>query len=612
MAAPGRTEDDGPERSAQANNSNGRCGDDQTSGGSTLRKLLEHSEVSSERQNPYVALWSKLWEADPPALPLQLAPGAPWPKVRRFIPSFLTSSLLHTAIVFFFVSIPFSELLAWLMGYPLPKKPRPAPEIVVEYRHLNLADYLPSIHPPGQGKAPGRGVKPGARPRLGATHFDPRISIISNPPNPDNFRLTLKTDIKPPTLKLPKDLKIPDFVSGGPLTVPAPPKAQSPAPEKAATPAPPKPTPAPPPVEAKAPAPPAVPIVPHIAPRVYAPPPPPSLALATQLPNIPVPQLEIPPPPPPVKTPSAEAGSGEGQPTPAASAAAPAAGKSGSGLPSDQNQPGGGPKIMALSTEPVPFTDLSQIPGGHHEGAFSIGPAGTQTGSPGGVPGGSPEAGEGGPGAGGDKSTAVGGGKGPLGGGGPGSGTGPSVSITGGGGTTGTSGGTLPPLRPQDLVYKVKPDAPKAHAPTMVVSSGASGGGGLRVYGVLHSDRIYTVYFSMPGKSWILQYCLRASAPPADPAAGTVQLTIPPALTPPAAIDQFDFQRSPDQQDSASGMIILHGTINDEGVVSGVTVLQGLEPTLDAAAVEAFSRWKFKPAMRAGAPVAIEFLVGIP
>jgi outer membrane biosynthesis protein TonB len=33
---------------------------------------------------------------------------------------------------------------------------------------------------------------------------------------------------------------------------------------------------------------------------------------------------------------------------------------------------------------------------------------------------------------------------------------------------------------------------------------------------------------------------------------------------------------------------------------------------MDEAARLAFSRWKFKPAMRAGKPVAIELLVGIP
>ncbi len=59
-------------------------------------------------------------------------------------------------------------------------------------------------------------------------------------------------------------------------------------------------------------------------------------------------------------------------------------------------------------------------------------------------------------------------------------------------------------------------------------------------------------------------------------------------------------------------MIVLHGIIHEDGSVSDLTVLQGLDPTSDAAARAAFSRWKFKPALRAGTPVALEILVGIP
>ncbi len=170
-----------------------------------------------------------------------------------------------------------------------------------------------------------------------------------------------------------------------------------------------------------------------------------------------------------------------------------------------------------------------------HEGAFSISPTGTLQGSPGGAPGGSTDVGVGGPGAGGDKSVAVGkGSEKPGGGGGGVSATvptgSPTLSVSGPSGSPAVAVGTLAPLKAEDLVYAVKPETPKAHAPSMVVSSGSSGGGGLRIYGVLHGDRIYTVYFSMPGKNWILEYCARESPPQVDAAARTVQISIHPPL----------------------------------------------------------------------------------
>jgi hypothetical protein len=146
----------------------------------------------------------------------------------------------------------------------------------------------------------------------------------------------------------------------------------------------------------------------------------------------------------------------------------------------------------------------------------------------------------------------------------------------------------------------------------MVVSAGSYGGGGLRVYGVLHGDKIYTVYFSMPGKSWILQYCARDAAPPVDSATRVVEIHIQPPLLPPAAIEQFDFHRPPEPPDSAHTLIILHGIMHEDGSVSDLEVVQGVDSLSDAAARAAFARWKFKPAVRAGAPVALEILVGIP
>jgi hypothetical protein len=116
----------------------------------------------------------------------------------------------------------------------------------------------------------------------------------------------------------------------------------------------------------------------------------------------------------------------------------------------------------------------------------------------------------------------------------------------------------------------------------------------------------------MPGKSWILQYCAHEPAAQVDASARVVQIHISPPLAPPAAIEQFDFRRPQAPSDAGQPMIILHGFIHEDGTVSDLAALEGSDPASNAAACAAFSRWKFKPALRAGVPVALEILVGIP
>jgi TonB family protein len=162
------------------------------------------------------------------------------------------------------------------------------------------------------------------------------------------------------------------------------------------------------------------------------------------------------------------------------------------------------------------------------------------------------------------------------------------------------------------LVYPVTAAKPNVRVPGIVVSSGPGGGGGLRVYGVLHGKRIYTVYLTMPGKNWILQYCSRDESHPPSQASRVVQVLMEPPLVPPSPISQFDFHRPATMNEPPGSMIILHGLIGEDGGVSSVEIQQGLEPTLNDAALAAFSRWKFNPALRNGSAITVEILVGIP
>jgi TonB family protein len=138
------------------------------------------------------------------------------------------------------------------------------------------------------------------------------------------------------------------------------------------------------------------------------------------------------------------------------------------------------------------------------------------------------------------------------------------------------------------------------------------GGGGLRVYGVLRGGKIYTIYLPMTGKNWILQFCRRqkSSATPPRSTGRTARLDY--GLVPPSPDKQFDFHRLPVPEDKADEFIVLQGVIREDGSVDELRVLESIEAISDQAALAAFSRWKFQPALEAGKPVEVDILVGIP
>jgi TonB family protein len=149
--------------------------------------------------------------------------------------------------------------------------------------------------------------------------------------------------------------------------------------------------------------------------------------------------------------------------------------------------------------------------------------------------------------------------------------------------------------------------------PGIVIAAGPIGGGGLEVYGALHCGKIYTVLLPMSGKNWTLQFCQTPGpeiTAPAQTRSSVVHMEA--ALMPPEAETRFDFKRLPIPAEKIHKLIILEGTILPEGTVQNLKVHEGLAPAVDAAALRAFSQWTFKPAMRAGKPVSVDVLVGIP
>lgn len=513
---------------------------------------------------------SALCETEPPVNPVRLNGGMPWPRERSLLPAFLTSLLLYFAVIFFLYSVPFAWLFRRFRTSRFEPQPQHYKVVVYKLQVVNLADLLPAELPPQPGGAPGAGASAGARAPHGSSAWDPRVNIVSNPKRPDNFHQTILQRAAPPKVKLLKDVQLPDLVI--PTTPPVR-VAPQPMPLQKLTAAPPLELP-PLPMPAPAEPPPARPALP--------------LPLPTALPLAPLLALnQILPPP---------------VPAPAVTHQSPT-------VAQHLTVAQGSAKLLSLSVNPAPLKNVLAIPLGNRLGSFSVSPAGSRKGSPGGVPGSRAGPGTQGSGSGGDMSV----GAGPGGQGGGGSSASPAGGALSVAGISGAASGegALPPLRAEALVYPVNSAKP-GREPALIVSTGPGGGGGLGVYGVLHCGRIFTRYLPMAPRRWILQYCAPQTDPPAISTSNVVEIRMQAPLAPPSPVRQFDFHRLARANDGLAQMIILHGTIGKDGSVGGLKLLRGVQATINQAAMAAFGRWKFSPALRGGKPVAVEILVGIP
>ena len=484
--------------------------------------------------------------------------------------SLTASFLMHCALIMLVVYLP-QALPAKALAF----NSSPASHEKIYYRVplLDASQTLPRIAPAGPGARPGTGSKPNQLPALGSTAAHSNLTVVSKPAVPDNTRQTIYQRSSPPDLRIPVEVKLPNMVLGNPLEAPKAPLQFDPNSAK--------------PTQANR------QLAPEAAPSVTSEAP--KTPLVTYLdPSSSQPRLAI----------------------PLAGAAKPTL-KTGNGGPSGAANggvaaPGDGNDLLVVGVDPGPAGSVVALGPGNRWGEFSISPAGGQPGSPGGSPGGVVGGGTGGTGLGGDGSTGVGPGGG--GGGGGASGKSGAISISGSGGSG--SSGALASAPLTSMVYPVPAAVlPKVRKSGFVVSAGPIGGGGLAVYRALTCGKIYTVFLPMPGKNWTMQYCQKAdpAEPKSNPDNRSTVIHLESALIPPDADpdSRFDFQRLPVPIEKGHKIIVLRGSLLADGTVSDLQVYQGLVPAMDEAARLAFSRWKFKPAMRDGKPVAVDILVGI-
>jgi hypothetical protein len=470
-------------------------------------------------------------------------------------------------------------LLVWLHhAFPLdayalqvPNRPQ-----TIYYRVplLDTAKRFPRIARRGPGAPrPGTGTIPEKLPALGSDSKYGNLTVVSKPQHPDNNHQTIIQPNSPPDLRINADLQLPNIVVGKPT---APPKS-------------------------------ALRYNPNDARPTMA---------NRDISADPAPNVDAPIPQSPITTFMQPVNPDPRMPIPSGAMAAPVrtTANGGATAPGDagQGSPGDANGLLVISVDPAATTSQYALPPGNRWGEFSISPAGGRPGSPGGSPYGVVGGGKGGKGTGGDASTGLGSGGSGGGGGNSGSEAGISINGTGESGGAGNLGaGSFA----ASMVFPVAPAPLQLRKNALIVSSGSTGGGGLDVYGALRCGKIYSIVLNMSGGNWAMQYCEKSEAKRAEASeSGSMVIHLQQGLLPPdpQSDSRFDFKRLPVSPEKLHKKIVLKGTLSEDGSVENLQVYQGILPQMDDAAKLAFSKWKFKPAMREGKPIPVEILVGIP
>jgi Gram-negative bacterial TonB protein C-terminal len=469
-------------------------------------------------------------------------------------------------------------------------------------------EKLPKITPSGEGGQPGAGELQALLQKIGSTTSARKIVIVSKPVRPDNKRQTIYQPATPPDLHIDMDLKLPNIV-GGPVVPIAKPQVHMDANNSK-------------------------PRVSHrtatkaVAPTLAAI----NSAIATSLPPATVakPHLAVPlnesrpvqaqmvigqvnAPSLSTATVTTATNLGDsyhaGQPdAPAAPPGDTEASGNGKASKNDAVQTAGdGSGIVVIGVDPAEEAALAKLPPGNRWGDFTIAPGGGQPGAVNGSENGMTGAGSHSTGGGGDLVPGVG--PGFAGGGGGKSGTSGSLSISGEAGAKGEA--MLDATIFREMVYPV-PSTVVLRKNALVVSAGPMGGGGLNVYGALQCGKIYTVFLPMPGRPWTLQFCQSGAGQKPNPQGRSAVVHMESGIVQPDVTTRFDFKRLPVPFEKKNKPIVLKGVIKEDGTVSDLKVFQGIVPGMDDAARVAFSRWKFKAAIRDGKNVAVDILVGIP
>jgi TonB family protein len=122
--------------------------------------------------------------------------------------------------------------------------------------------------------------------------------------------------------------------------------------------------------------------------------------------------------------------------------------------------------------------------------------------------------------------------------------------------------------------------------------------------------RVYTLHVNTPNLnsasgSWILNFVELRGDPSVRPLAGELSGPVPLRKVdpkyPPALVSE-----------KVEGEVVLYAVIRKDGSVDSIQLIHGIDAQLDNNAMQALSKWKFRPAEHQGVPVELEAIVHIP
>ena len=262
-------------------------------------------------------------------------------------------------------------------------------------------------------------------------------------------------------------------------------------------------------------------------------------------------------------------------------------------------------RLIAISATPAPPAAEVNVPQGNLSARVSISPDGTRVGAPGASPNGA----EGNGGSGGSAAGAGGAGKNS---GANANGLSSGLTISGGNGHSDSAGLTSAGNRSKPLILKpmTNTSAPPNASRNEPIDIGKIDPG-MPPEKILSGKEVFTLHVDMPNLtsssgSWILNFALLDDYAPAyQRPKGKLAAPVPVRKVDPK-YPQLAIKQHID------GEVILYAIIRKDGHVDSIQVVRSIDPQLDQNAMEALSRWEFRPATREGQPVELEAVIHIP
>ena len=251
------------------------------------------------------------------------------------------------------------------------------------------------------------------------------------------------------------------------------------------------------------------------------------------------------------------------------------------------------PQLLALNAHPVNVPPPASLPEGNRSGAFAASPSGRANAT--GAPGEADDAGSGKNQA-GAKVNAPAGitvGASPA----------PAAALPEG---PSSRPGAADPEPRTKLTATLRPPATPSIPPRPPVARESTGKPTNLENHIFAGRRSYTLAVNMPNLnsssgSWIIHFVDRN------------QGLVPSPIVAPEVVRKSDPAYPIELiRDGVNGTVILTAIIRADGSVGSIAVAQSVDPQLDQNAVEALSRWLFRPALKNGQAIDLEAVIMVP